>query len=48
MGSKAGSATAMGASTKRKRGAEDPAPQNYFFAKFLTSPELLDLEVGLS
>ena len=48
-GSKAsheGSAAATG--TKRKRASDLPdAPgvSDYFFAKFLTSPELLDLEV---
>ena len=48
-GSKAsheGSAAATG--TKRKRASDSPdAPgvSDYFFAKFLTSPELLDLEV---
>lgn len=30
--------------TKRKR-EDEPTQQNYFFAKFLTSPELIDLEV---
>lgn len=36
---------------KRKREADPPGEKNsseYFFAKFLTSPDLLDLEVGVS
>ena len=38
--------------TKRKRettpsNSADDSMRNYFFAKFLTSPELLDLEVSL-
>jgi hypothetical protein len=40
MGSRAGTAV------KRKRGADEPA-ENYFFAKYLTSPDLLELEVRL-
>lgn len=43
-----GSKTVSGASLKRKRESEaigDPNTQDYFFAKYLTSPELLDLEV---
>ncbi|OCH90556.1 hypothetical protein OBBRIDRAFT_887644 [Obba rivulosa] len=38
-----------GASLKRKRepeAAEDNAGKEYFFAKYLTSPELLDLEIA--
>lgn len=46
-----GSKAVSGASLKRKREAElapDPNSNNqdYFFAKYLTSPDLLDLEVG--
>ena len=46
------SQTAVTAGSKRKRdGAEaidEPSPlKSYFFAKFLTSPDLLDLEVVL-
>ncbi|CAL1694925.1 unnamed protein product [Somion occarium] len=44
-----GSKTVSGASLKRKRESEaigDPNTQDYFFAKYLTSPELLDLEVA--
>jgi THO complex subunit 1 len=44
MGSKA-----MQGSTKRRRENVDSmeeTKQDYFFAKFLTSPELLDLEVS--
>lgn len=47
MGSKAGAHTT--GSLKRKREpevVEDNAGKDYFFAKYLTSPELLDLEVG--
>lgn len=45
MGSKANSGSG---SLKRRREPEaiiDTAHQGYFFAKYLTSPELLDLEV---
>lgn len=38
------------AGTKRKRDPETPADtvgKDYFFAKFLTSPDLLDLEVRI-
>lgn len=40
---------ASGSSVKRKRepDAEDLNVNEYFFAKFLTSPDLIDLEVGL-
>jgi hypothetical protein len=54
-GANASAAAAAAASRKRKRGEDagaaapvPPAPapgQDYFFAKFLTSPELLELEV---
>ena len=42
--------SAGAAPLKRKREAdagEEPTSNDYFFAKFLTSPELLDLEVRL-
>ena len=47
-----GSKTSSGqhASLKRKReseSVEDSAGGDYFFAKYLTSPELLDLEVSV-
>jgi hypothetical protein len=43
MGSRAG---ANGVTLKRKREPEEESNFNeYFFAKFLTSPDLLDLEV---
>lgn len=47
-----GSKTSAGhsSSLKRKReseGVEDNANGEYFFAKYLTSPELLDLEVRM-
>ena len=36
-------------SLKRKREPEpETAREEYFFAKFLTNPDLLELEVGLS
>jgi hypothetical protein len=45
MGSKAGASAAV---LKRKRGADEASPsEDYFFAKFLTSPDLLELEVYL-
>ncbi|KAI0964094.1 hypothetical protein AcW1_000995 [Taiwanofungus camphoratus] len=47
MGSKAGASGA--ASLKRKReseGVEETAGRDYFFAKYLTSPELLELEIA--
>jgi len=40
-----GAAAAAGPTNKRKREEEDSNFNEYFFAKFLTSPELLDLEV---
>ncbi|EJD54363.1 hypothetical protein AURDEDRAFT_156143 [Auricularia subglabra TFB-10046 SS5] len=53
MGSKAlnGTAAAVAAGVKRKREAHDTGEDGgkkkaYFFAKYLTSPELLDLEVA--
>ncbi len=50
MGSKSnGIPTAPAGPLKRKRdagAAEGPAKSEYFFAKYLTSPELLDLEVA--
>lgn len=50
MGSRSGSTSTASAprSLKRKRGSEpneETTATEYFFAKFLTSPELLDLEV---
>lgn len=43
MGSRAGT---NGGALKRKREPEEESNFNeYFFAKFLTSPDLLDLEV---
>ena len=43
------SQTPVAAGSKRKRDAaeavEDSSSKSYFFAKFLTSPDLLDLEV---
>ncbi len=50
MGNKSLHATAGASSQlKRKRApaaaAESPATSEYYFAKYLTSPELLDLEV---
>jgi len=48
MGSKTLAGNTGSASLKRKRdseGVEDNANQDYFFAKYLTSPDLLDLEV---
>jgi aldose 1-epimerase len=49
MGSKSMTGTAAAGANKRKRDAsesiEEPSLKSYFFAKFLTSPELLDLEV---
>ena len=51
MGSKSMMGTAAAGANKRKRetseSMEEPTLKNYFFAKFLTSPELLDLEVCL-
>jgi hypothetical protein len=46
MGSRAGGGAA---SLKRKRepDSEETTVNEYFFAKFLTSPDLIDLEVGL-
>jgi hypothetical protein len=46
MGSRAG---AGAGSLKRKRDidVEESNINEYFFAKFLTSPDLIDLEVGL-
>ncbi|CCL98899.1 uncharacterized protein FIBRA_00906 [Fibroporia radiculosa] len=49
MGSKSLVGNAGGPSLKRKRdseGAEDNTGKEYFFAKYLTSPELLDLEIA--
>lgn len=45
MGSRAGAGVA---SLKRKRepDSEEANVNEYFFAKFLTSPDLIDLEVG--
>lgn len=48
MGSRSGSGGA--GSLKRKREPQDTGEEivtDYFFAKFLTSPDLLDLEVSL-
>ena len=46
MGSRSGGGTAGSLKRKREPEADDDANSNeYFFAKFLTSPELLDLEV---
>lgn len=45
MGSRGG--VGVAATLKRKREPEEETNSNeYFFAKFLTSPDLLDLEVG--
>ena len=47
MGSRSGVGAA--ATLKRKREPEEETNSNeYFFAKFLTSPDLLDLEVMLA
>ena len=46
------SQTLITAGSKRKRdaaeGVDESSLKSYFFAKFLTSPDLLDLEVRLS
>lgn len=44
MGSRGGMGSAIG--LKRKREPEENNSNEYFFAKFLTSPDLLDLEVS--
>ena len=44
-----GSKAVVGSKRKRETtplNTADDSMRNYFFAKFLTSPELLDLEVG--
>lgn len=49
MGSRSGPGASGTAGLKRKREPEEESNSNeYFFAKFLTSPDLLDLEVGIT
>jgi hypothetical protein len=49
MGSRSGPGAFGAVGLKRKREPEEESNSNeYFFAKFLTSPDLLDLEVGIT
>jgi aldose 1-epimerase len=45
LGSRSGSGTAGSLKRKRDSEATESGSIDYFFAKFLTSPELLELEV---